>query len=86
MKDFQINPFNVVGGRKLDFLPPHISPVQYKREIRMDAIDWIEHNLKGRYFFGTLTKLENDRIVQYNALGFEDPHELTLFLLGYNQN
>ena len=86
MKEFQINPLNVVGGRRLDFLPPHVSPVEFKLVLRTDAINWIEQNLKGRYFFGTLTKLENDRIVQYSAMGFEDPYELTLFLLGFNQN
>lgn len=85
MRTFQINPLNVLGGRRLDFLPPHVAPVAFKNMLRNDAIEWIEQNLKGRYFFGTLTKLENDRIVQYDAIGFEEPYELTLFLLGFSQ-
>lgn len=85
MKEFQINPLSILGGRRLDFLPSHFVITHFKSLMRIDAIDWIEQHLKGRYFFGTLTKLENDRIYQYEALAFEEPHELTLFLLGYNQ-
>lgn len=88
MREFQINPLNVLGGRRLDFLPPHITPIPNNigarlSSSRMEIIDWIESNLKGRYFIGTQTKLENDRFVQYEAIGFEDPYEATLFLLGY---
>lgn len=88
MKEFKIKPLNVLGGRKLNFLPIHVNPIALKTGYssvyqKSMIISWVESNLKGRYFIGTLTKLENDRIVQYEAIGFEEPHESTLFLLGY---
>lgn len=85
MREFQINPLSILGSRRLDFLPPHFVTTTFKSMMRIDAIDWIDQHLKGRYFFGTLTKLDNERIHQYEAVAFEEPHELTLFLLGYNQ-
>lgn len=89
MKEFKINPLNVLGGRRLNFLPPHFNLLTLK--IGYDSlydrnmiINWVESNLKGRYFIGSLTKLEDNRIIRYDAIGFEDPYEATLFLLGYH--
>jgi hypothetical protein len=48
---------------------------------RHDIIYWIEENLKGRYWIGSLTKLDDNRIAAYDAIAFEDPHESTIFLL-----
>jgi hypothetical protein len=45
-------------------------------------LKWIDTNLKGRYWFGNTTKLQDNRIVAYEAVAFEDSHEATLFLLG----
>ncbi len=48
---------------------------------RHDVISWVEDNLKGRYWIGSLTKLTDNRIAAYDAIAFEDPHESTIFLL-----
>ena len=48
---------------------------------RHEIISWIEENLKGRYWMGSLTKLDDNRIAAYDAIAFEDPHESTIFLL-----
>lgn len=84
MKEFKINPINVIGGRRLECLLPHMSPMPARNTgglYRHDIISWIEDNLKGRYWVGSITKLEDNRIAAYDAIAFEDPHESTIFLL-----
>lgn len=84
MKEFKINPLNVIGGRRLECLLPHMSPIAARNTgglYRHDIISWIEDNLKGRYWMGSLTKLEDNRIAAYDSIAFEDPHESTIFLL-----
>lgn len=84
MKEFIVNPLNVIGGRRLECLPPHMTPISAKGSsglFRHDIIYWIEENLKGRYWIGSLTKLDDNRIAAYDAIAFEDPHESTIFLL-----
>jgi hypothetical protein len=84
MKEFKINPLNVLGERRLEILPSHFTVVEVKNRIyHRDIVGWIMSNLHGRFFYGQLTKLVNDRIQQYDAIGFEDPRETTMFLLGY---
>jgi len=84
MKEFKVNPLNVIGSRRQECLLPHMSPMPAPVGglYRHDVITWIDSNLKGRYWIGSLTKLEDNRIASYDAIAFEDPHESTLFLLG----
>lgn len=85
MKEFKINPLNVLSERRLEVLPSHFTVIEIKSSVfRKDAVKWITANLRGRFFYGQLTKLVNDRVQQYDAVGFEDPKETTMFLLGYN--
>lgn len=84
MKEFKVNPLNVVGGRRLECLLPHMTPIAARGTsgiYRHEILSWIEDNLKGRYWVGSLTKLEDNRIAAYDAVSFEDPYETTLFLL-----
>jgi hypothetical protein len=88
MKEFKINPINICGGRRYEYLPPHIKTIDFDLNSsplfssRMKILDWVDSNLKGRYFFGSTTKLINNQIVICQSIGFEDPYETTLFLLG----
>ena len=84
MKEFTVNPLNVIGGRRLECLLPHMTPISARNTgglYRHEIISWIEENLKGRYWMGSLTKLDDNRIAAYDAIAFEDPHESTIFLL-----
>ena len=83
MKEFKVNPLNVVGSRRQECLLPHMDPIAANINgiYRHDIIAWIEDNLKGRYWIGSLTKIVDNRIAAYDAVAFEDPHESTLFLL-----
>jgi hypothetical protein len=79
-----LNPLNVTGVRKFSFLPPHLIPIdikisKYKSKIDID--EWINDNLSGRYWSGTITKLCDNKLILSNCVSFEEPIELTLFLL-----
>ena len=84
MKEFTVNPLNVIGGRRLECLLPHMLPIASSGTTglyRHEVISWVEDNLKGRYWMGSLTKLDDNRIAAYDAIAFEDPYESTIFLL-----
>jgi hypothetical protein len=81
MKDLEINPLNLAGRRKLNFLPPHFKTVEIKEFISPQVDNWIVENLKGRYFRGKTTKLLDNKIVDVYVVAFEDPKEATFFLL-----
>lgn len=84
MREFKINPLNVVGSRRTECLLPHMSVITFNYDvpIKIDFLSWIESNLKGRFWIGTVVKLVNNRTMVHNAVAFEDPYESTLFLLG----
>lgn len=83
MKEFKVNPLNVIGSRRQECLLPHMEPIaaHVNGIYRHDVIGWIEDNLKGRYWIGSLTKIVDNRIAAYDAVAFEDPYESTIFLL-----
>lgn len=84
MKDFNINPQNVIGGRRLECLLPHIEPVFLDHlgfNNRHKLSEWIEGNLNGRYYIGFINRLFDNRIITQEIVGFEDPYESTIFLL-----
>lgn len=79
-----LNPLNVIGVRKFNFLPPHLTPVEIqisKYKSKLDIDDWINDNLSGRYWSGTISKLQDNKIILTNSISFEEPPELTIFLL-----
>jgi hypothetical protein len=85
MEDLDLNPLTVLDARRFNFLAPHLETIElnvseyhYYENI---VIDWIETNLKGRYFYGTITKIIDNRIVTRRVVAFEDQHESSIFLL-----
>jgi hypothetical protein len=80
-----INPLNVFEARRFNFLAPHLIPIEVSLTnfyyYEDTVVSWIEHNLKGRYFYGNVTKLVDNRIVTCKAIAFEEQYESTLFLL-----
>lgn len=86
MKDFKVNPLNVIGGRQVNRLLPHMTIVPITSEHlsynMYSIVDWIEDNLKGRFWIGWINKLDSDNSINaYNVVAFENAHEATLFLL-----
>ncbi len=77
-----VNPLNALGLRKLNYIPQHFTKMSIKN-IEIDNINsWIYSNLNGRYAIARSLKIdENNRMVETQDLGFEDPAELTMFSL-----
>jgi hypothetical protein len=79
-----VNALNVLGFRKLSFIPEHFSRISIDHKFDTKLIEqWIEYNLNSRYAVQVIYKLDNNRkIVSVTEIGIEDPSELTMFSLG----
>ena len=81
----KINPLNVLGMRRLGFIPNHFSTVLLPdRDIDIKLVDhWISYNLNSRYAIRSTIALDsNKKLVEVKEIGIEDPKELTMFTLG----
>ena len=78
-----INPLNALEIRRLDFCPPHFTPVTLDGlycDIK-DIDDWIYINLEGRYSISSISVANQQQI----EVGFENPAEASMFGLVINQ-
>jgi hypothetical protein len=78
------NPYNVFEVRRAEFPPDHFEyaniPLNYNMK---DALErWVDFNLKSRFYLGKNVVLDNNNKMAYNVkIGFEDPKELSYFML-----
>lgn len=83
----KLNPLSICDKRKMDFLPIHFSKFQITSGNFFhdeNLIDWIESKLFGRYSVTTLPSVDTDgKLTSSVFVGFEDPKELTYFMLAY---
>lgn len=79
-----VNALNVLGLRKLSFIPDHFSKLSIDHKFDTKAVEqWIEYNLNSRYAIRVNYGLDDNRkIVTVTEIGMEDPKELTMFSLG----
>ena len=77
-----INPLNVLELRKLEYIPEHFTRMSITGA-DVDAVNsWVYGNLNGRYAIARSLKLdENNKMIETQDLGFEDPAEITMFSL-----
>lgn len=78
------NPLDVLNLRRVDFCPTHFSTTNIPKRYNMELAfcEWIESNLKGRYFLGNNVNLdEQNRIQNVLTVGFEESKELSFFML-----
>ena len=83
-KTGQPNALNYFDIRQLKVAPPHFEYITLKQNYNLeDAITkWITKNLKGRFFIGKKVDLDKENAVSTLInLGFEDPKELSYFML-----
>jgi|TARA_B110000438_G_scaffold152328_1_gene146322 hypothetical protein len=83
-KTGQPNALNYFGIRELSVAPPHFEYITLKQNYNLeDAIrKWILKNLKSRFFIGKKIDLDKENtITSMVNLGFEDPKELSYFML-----
>lgn len=78
-----LNPLDVLGARRINFLAPHLHlvPINDFYWGNNEIIKWIETNLKSRYFYGQVSYLNDNEIKRSFVVAFEDPIETTMFLL-----
>ena len=78
----RVNPNNFFK-RELDILPPHfVNIVVRAHESDVEKMrEWIYENCSGRYAITKDIKYEGDQTRSCTVLGFEEPGDLTLFVL-----
>jgi hypothetical protein len=80
----KINPLNVLDCREVLDPPPYFyyHYIDIKRYDLSDTIrEWIYDNLKYRFYIGETLVLENNQFKIKTKIGFEEPKELSFFLL-----
>jgi hypothetical protein len=79
----EVNPLNILGGRRLNFLPKHFSKSEIKlSEFGNEIENWIETNLKSRYSLLRIPCINKDgHMKSATIVGFEDHKEITYFML-----
>ncbi len=80
----EINALNVLGIRKLSFIPTYFAKIviEHKNDTR-EIENWIDYNLNGRFSINSTYSLDsNNKITKVIEIGFEDPKELVIFTLG----
>jgi hypothetical protein len=78
-----INPFNVLGVRRLSYMPEHFTRMTFSGSMEVDKIDsWIYQNLDSRYSIVKSLKIDsNNKLIEVHELGVEDSKELTILSL-----
>lgn len=82
----QINPLNILGIRKVTFMPKHFVKVEVdslntRRIIKGYVESWIKQRLEGRYAIIETTTVENNTRTDKTVFGFEVPSEASYFAL-----
>lgn len=80
----KVNALNVLGFRKLSFIPDHFSKLSFNHKFDTKLVEhWIEYNLNSRYAIQINYSLDKDRkMISVTEIGIEDPKELTMLSLG----
>lgn len=82
--NFNLNPLDVLGKRKVDFMPIHFVKTKLNMAEFIDEtiINWIETKLDGRFAVSHEPIIDfNGKLTATTFIGFENQKELTYFLL-----
>lgn len=77
------NPLGTLGMRKLSFVPEHFtSSILENIHDSQKILQWIEYNLNSRYAITRAFKIgHNGAMIEGLRVGFEDPSEMSIFML-----
>ena len=77
-----VNAYNITDTRRLSYMPLHFAKMTLKVS-RVDLIDtWIYQNLDSRYAIVKSLRIDsNNKLVEFQEVGVEDPKELTILSL-----
>lgn len=77
-----VNAMNLLSVRKLKYIPEHFARMQIKKYNADSINSWIYKNLDSRYAIVSGLALDkDDRLIEIQELGIEDPKELTMLCL-----
>lgn len=78
-----VNPLNVLGVRRLSYMPKHFATMTFSDQVSTDKIDsWVYQNLDSRYAIVKNLKLDSsNKMIEIHELGVEDAKELTILSL-----
>ena len=81
---FELNPIDVLRKREVNIMPPHFSKIKISDSdfLIQEKTNWIKNKLKNRFCVNHIPAIDSDdklKIITY--IGFEDPKELTYFML-----
>jgi hypothetical protein len=85
LKNGKVNPLNVLDIRRVNKIPEHFQCIKIDSSLQYKLLDitrWIYANLNNR--FGVSEELiitDNNNVVTRVKIGFEDPKEISLFML-----
>ena len=80
----EINPLDVLGSRRLSFIPEHFSKLTVENKVDFTLLDqWIGYNLNGRYSLIRSVALDSEHVIsEVIKIGLEDPKEIVILSLG----
>jgi hypothetical protein len=77
-----VNPLNVLGVRRLSFIPSHFAKMHVNNGASVQKIEhWIYTNLNSRYSICKRHKVIEEKITEVSLIGIEDPQEITMLIL-----
>lgn len=78
------NALGTLGLRQVSFVPEHFTSVILDNGINIQNLQsWINYNLNSRYAISkTYTISDKGIMIEATKVGFEDPAEMTIFMLG----
>lgn len=77
-----VNPLNVLGVRRLSFIPKHFTKIHVNNGVSIQKIEhWIYTNLNSRYSVCKSYKVIDEKITEVSLIGMEDPQEITMLIL-----
>ena len=78
-----INPLNVLGARRLSFIPKHFATMTLNNAVQTAKMDsWVYQNLNSRYSIVKSLQVDSsNKMVEIHELGVEDAKELTILSL-----
>jgi hypothetical protein len=87
LKYREVNLLNVHGLRRLEFCPPHFTPVRFDLRTQEKAItDWIWSHCAGRFYFGDYYQVDpNGKKSMCKQACFEIASEATYMALFLDQ-
>ncbi len=88
LANFEVNPLNIFGLRRLDHCPPYFETLCFDLKTQEKNItDWIYEHLTSRFYLGDIYMIDPEKgnSVLCCKVAFEDASELTYFAMFLDQ-